>query len=680
MSQHQDQSTITSPPEQPLLEKEASLRQVDIDVSQQYVPQRNVPHNVKTESFEELLFTPALAPYFKSVFNTNRDGFNSSTPNSGLWELYVYEQSNFRSGAKRMIRDNFIKAVQFLGTHLRRVDAHNTSAKDLNNMILDHIASGKLTPEQILLFEMFFNIVNDDLITYDKATPVSIIEYKKLSAQEQKQLRVNVKTIIRGLDVSGAYSKNVRELSSQKGGAYAKLALITSYLPLVSSDDSYNQTLIRNGTEVGGGLRGGAPTTPEEHRSAVLRTTFEEYFETYYQLVDYTEVVSAEEIARYLACHPESTKLSNPISNIATLAALPSNMWRKLSDGSYEKMTSQGYKPLSKEECDDLMLGTCAGSNMSSELCNRFMKAVNDQNDVEILEVLSNSGFEWNDNVAANSVDKLHPETVIRILKALHFGTKNGPYGKQVCSVDEWEKECRKNTGIKDSQIEPNMKKYLEHLVAFVNSNPSLIDPSKRPFASMTSATTPQLLAQRGLYYVGETVNQKHGPINFSQVQQAVNTFCGGVNLKNITIPSTMGFAAVQLGGQKGGSHLYTQAVQSQLSLGSGIKALLDQVLNGLQSTSHRLSQHNEKLVREKVERLTTLEQEIYQTIMHLNELRLAEQCGVNCHSQLASTQDKLMQLGNVYDRRAPCLQELCEQLRILLAQQQNSSGCQPLE
>jgi hypothetical protein len=64
---------------------------------------------------------------------------------------------------------------------------------------------------------------------------------------------------------------------------------------------------------------------------------------------------------------------------------------------------------------------------------------------------------------------------------------------------------------------------------------------------------------------------------------------------------------------------------------------------------------------------------------MELNEKRLAVQCGANFHSQVASTQERLMQLSSTYDRRAPCLQELCEQLRMLLAQQQNSAGVQPL-
>ena len=65
---------------------------------------------------------------------------------------------------------------------------------------------------------------------------------------------------------------------------------------------------------------------------------------------------------------------------------------------------------------------------------------------------------------------------------------------------------------------------------------------------------------------------------------------------------------------------------------------------------------------------------------MQVNELRLAAQSGVNCNSQLMSAQGGLMQLGSVYDRKVPCLQELCEQLRMLLAQQQNSNGCQPIQ
>jgi hypothetical protein len=280
-------------------------------------------------------------------------------------------------------------------------------------------------------------------------------------------------------------------------------------------------------------------------------------------------------------------------------------------------------------------------------------------------------------------MNKLHPETVIRILKALGFGTKNGPHGKRVCTVDEWLSECVKNSSLKDGVNSGNLKapvrSYLEHLVAFVNSNPSLVDPSKRHMAALSSATTPIELQQRGLYYAGDELrNSGSSQLSFYDVQKAVHTHQSGVNLANVLIHPTTAFGAVR--GQTGGTHqIFTQAAQAQISLGSGISQLVEQTLNGLQTTSHRINENDVAQIREKVKKLTTLEQEIYQQIVQLNEMRLAADSGVNCHSQLSSAQDRLMQLGSMYDRRAPCLQELCEQLRMLLAQQQNKSGCEPI-
>jgi hypothetical protein len=314
------------------------------------------------------------------------------------------------------------------------------------------------------------------------------------------------------------------------------------------------------------------------------------------------------------------------------------------------------------------------------------MEAINSQDAEKILDILSNPKFDWSDNVAADSIDKLHPQTVLRILKALHFGTKSTPFGKQVCSVDEWVSECIKNTTLAraGATLSPGMRKYLEYLVAFVNSNPSLIDPSKRPFATTTSATGPSEFTARGLYYVG-------GPIvgssllTFDNVQRALhaipNTF---INLNDVVMQPTMAYGAVHLQqGQRGGTnHLYTQAATSQLSLGTGssIKQLVKHALDGLKSTQQTIGPDEEIKINKKVDDLIKLEQEIYHKIMQVNELRLAAQSGVNCNSQLMSAQGGLMQLGSVYDRKVPCLQELCEQLRMLLAQQQNSNGCQPIE
>lgn len=667
----------------------------------------------KKETFCELLFTKTLAPYFISVHETNPNGFNSSTPNPGLWELFVYENTDPRRSSvagSRVVRTNFFDAVQYLGYHLSILDSQKSSGEALGGalrggttkqakQVLSYIKDNILTPQESSLFDLFFNIVdNIKMDTHGKRSAVSIADYKRDTTAPDGNYDLSVKTFTNiNLDMSGALLTNI---NSQKGGNIQKLVLVATYLPLLGNDrltteSDQKLTLIINplnkrqgeenqeyGSSDGGGLKGGA--SDEEMRNASLRILLELQFENTQSDVDPVDQVnpylSSEEIAQHLACNPEKSRLSTPVSNIATLTALPQNMWRQLSDGSFEKWTPQGYKPLSKEECDKILNGTCAGSSINSTICERFMAAVNSNNAEELVSLLGQDGI-WESNTAADSLDKLHPATVLRILKALHFGTKNGPFGKQVCSVEEWMKECIKGTNIDGATPSANVKTYLQHLVDFVNRNPSLIDPSKRPFAAMTSAATPDILKQRGLFYAGETVS--HGssaPLNFSQVRQAVSATCGGVNLSSVHVPYATAYGAVHVGGQKGGTHLYTQASQAQLSLGSGIQALLSQVLNGLKSTQYRLSAEDEAKINQKVANLTALEQDIYTTIMELNERRLALQCGANCHSQVASTQERLMQLSNTYDRRAPCLQELCEQLRILLAQQQNTAGCQPIQ
>lgn len=657
-------------------------------------------NNTPKPSFYDLLFGKHHGNYYKNVFLTNPNGFNSSTPNPGMWVAYVYKSpDSLRSADKdgRIIREKFIRSLVNLGQHVKKTE------NELSQQILNCIHK-EVSNEEQAIFDTFFNIVSKvgsaQSTEKIEATSINTAEFKSLPEEQISLYRVNVKTLKQSIDTPDAFLKNIK--GDLRGGALnKKIALITLYIPLILETDSfehYNELNLLGNPFIepileitqlqhkqrGGSLKGG----DNSNRKAILRTLCELIYEDNEKFKELSvkpldpaeEVVSAQEIAEYLACNPEKSRLSTPVSNIATLASLPQNMWRQLSDGSFEKWTPQGYKPLSKEECDNILNGTCAGSSIKSEVCKYFMEAVNNNNADELVRLLATEEI-WGSNTAADSLDKLHPATVLRILKALHFGTKNGPFGKQVCSVEEWVKECLTNTPLSKASPSANVKAYLQHLVDFVNRNPSLIDPSKRPFATMTSAATPDILKQRGLFYAGETVS--HGssaPLNFSQVRQAVSATCGGVNLSSVHVPYATAYGAVHVGGQKGGTHLYTQASQAQLSLGSGIQALLSQVLNGLKSTQYRLSAEDEAKINQKVASLTALEQDIYATIMELNERRLALQCGANCHSQVASTQERLMQLSSTYDRRAPCLQELCEQLRMLLAQQQNSAGCQPIQ
>jgi hypothetical protein len=666
-------------------------------------------------SFCDLLFGKHLGNYYKNVYLTNPNGFNSSTPNPGMWEAYVYKSADStRSVVKdgRIIRENFIRSLVNLGTHVTKTET------DLSQTILNRIHD-RVSGEEQAIFDTFFNIVtkpeslggtksvtsayiNVQDAEKIEATSINTAEFKRLGKDQIIGYRVNVKTLKEGLDTPDAFLKNIKR--DLRGGALnKKIALFTLYLPLILETDSIGNNsevnlfgnkfiepifeiikMQKKDSNMGGGLKGG----DNSNRKAILRTLCEIIYEGNEEfkhlltmaLNDDEEVVSDQVIAEYLACNSAKSRLATPVSNIATLTALPQNTWRRLSDDSYEQLTPQGYKPLSKEECDKILNGTCAGSSIKEGVCEKFMNAVNNNNAVELVKLLAIPEI-WVSNTAAESLNKLHPATVIRILNALHFGTKNGPFGKRVCSVEEWMKECIKDTNLQNAVLSDNVKAYLQHLVNFVNSNPSLIDPSKRPIAAMTSAATPDALKIRGLFYAGEALS--HGssaPLNFSQVRQAVSATCGAVNLSSVHVPYATAFGAVQLGGQKGGNHLYTQSSQAQLSLGSGIQALLSQVLSGLKSTQYGLSAEDEAKINQKVTNLTALEQEIYATIMDLNEKRLALQCGANCHSQVASTQERLMQLSSTYDRKAPCLQELCEQLRMLLAQQQNTAGCQPIQ
>ena len=668
-----------------------------------------------TESFCDLLFGKHHGNYYKNVFLTNPNGFNSSTPKSGIWEAYVYTSVESKRAAikegVRNIRDNFIRSLVNLGKHVK-----STEEDTPGQQILKRIHNS-VTPEEQSIFDTFFNIVMKPMTfggafgtttrsteAKEEATEISTNEFKMLSKNQIQLYRVNVKTLNQVLDAQGAYLTNIR---GQLGGSITnKLALFTLYLPLLLETDSIQvkhlfislindpnvQTfkniseMEKTKTHIRAKQLGGVNSNRKDLLRVCCELAYEEdSFDEIPALEANMPIASGEELARYAACHPES---NTPISNTATLAALPSNMWRKLSDGSFQKWTADGYKPLSKEECDELMHDSCAGSNIPNGLCNDFMEAINSQNANEILAILSNEAFVWGDNVAADSINKLHPQTVIRILKALHFGTKSTPFGKQVCSVDEWVSECIKNTPLANAgtTLSPGMRKYLEYLVAFVNSNPSLIDPSKRPFATTTSATGPSEFTTRGLYYVGGPIAGS-SLLTFNKVQQALQAFPNtNISLNDVAIYPTMAYAGVRIhqGGQRGGTnHFYTQAATSQLSLGigSGIKQLVKHALDGLKSTQQTIGPDEETKINKKVDDLIKLEQEIYHKIMQVNELRLAAQSGVNCNSQLMSAQGGLMQLGSVYDRKVPCLQELCEQLRMLLAQQQNSTnGCQPIQ
>ena len=195
--------------------------------------------------FLELLYGPHLHLYFKSVANTNMNGFSSSTPNKGLWEAFVYEnltaQSRIRSAApySRVIRDKFVEALMGYGAYLHMIEQ---KVSNRGQQILKHIHDHELSAEESLHFSMFFNIVhNENKIKedgVDKAKEISHAEFKKLSTTYILYYRVNVKTFIKDLDVPGAYMGNVKR--SQSGGAppTTKLALITSFLPLVDLTDT----------------------------------------------------------------------------------------------------------------------------------------------------------------------------------------------------------------------------------------------------------------------------------------------------------------------------------------------------------------------------------------------------------------------------------------------------------
>jgi hypothetical protein len=699
--------------------------------------------------FCELLFTKPLAHYFSCVYESNMNGFNSSEPAPGVWEAYVYKQNNFRSAVKRIIKPQFIEAVQMLGQHLHDIDEHKSGVSSKKSTeILKYIRENTLTSKPTQLFNMFFNIVDDSRKNYEnKATHVSIGDYKHSvsSNVSTNTYRVNVKTVNTGVTAQNAFSNNYKVLSGQQGAGNYKdsltlttIALITGYIPLVQTSDglpteielnvkdnrlnyavssfqgitdNFNErfdqlsgeigTLKRSAGSshippasgnanalgepltvtgiVGGGLKGG---TVEQDRAEVLRLLCEKQFESPTDtLFSVLEVATAVEIASFIACrHPESTNAPSVLNNAVTLAALPTNTWRKLSDGSYEKMTPSGaYEPLSTGECAKL-LSTCAGSSLTSEVCTKFMEAVRDQNVDAILQLLASPDV-WESNAASESLDNLHPETVLKILKTLKFGTKNGPYGKRVCSVDEWLAECVKDTAYTKATISPNMKSYLNHLVSFVNSNPSLIDPSKRPLARRTTQDEPTVFTERGVYNAYDDMSRSNNNmLTFATVHQAVNAYpYSRVNPNDVYQYGTMAYGAVL----RGGNHsIFTQSAQAPLSLGSGIRQLVQQTLNGLRSTSQPVSPVDEELIKEKVDKLTQLEQEIYQHIIQLNNYRVAVESGIDCHSQLTSTQDNLMHLSNSYNRKVPCLQELCEQLRMLLAQQQqqHKQGCEPIQ
>ena len=162
------------------------------------------------QSFCEMLFTPALAYYFKSVLATNTNGFSSgSAPIPGVWEVFVYKSVDPRRKALqegRVIKSRFIEAVKFLGKHLYNLDRQG----DTGQAVLEHIRTKDLTPEESALFGLFFDIVdNTRHDANSKAVAVSIADYKRAPEDQLRKYRLNVKTFLHSLEGTGAYANNI---------------------------------------------------------------------------------------------------------------------------------------------------------------------------------------------------------------------------------------------------------------------------------------------------------------------------------------------------------------------------------------------------------------------------------------------------------------------------------------
>jgi hypothetical protein len=687
--------------------------------------------NFSKLSFLELLYGPLLSGYFEAVRRTNPSGFGEDvTPLKGVWEAYVYESVPLdpqRFAAKRIVRDNFVKALIHLGGYLRELEDVNS---DRGKEILSRIAFDNVNPEHLEHFNMFFNIVSSNKTYMEKeydgdkkvSKGITIAQYQQLA--DKSDHRVNIRKL--KIAPSDYTKKLVGKM--QKGGAIDKLPLLMYYIPLYVSDDLsfmlekvVNKILVQrykphvaeqnltndmqvaavSGTEVGGGRIhvGGGDDEIENIKMGLMRHLLtislrDDFvkFDDIPPLIlgeqgegEGDEVVSAEDIAKWLACNQENTK---PVQTSSLpMLSLPKNKWIKLSDGSYKQQKLDGsYEILTSEECQKLLNNACAGSGITNpQLCQEFMKAVNEQNASEIINMLSN-GDDGVWGAAADSMDKLHPETVLRILRALRFGTKSTPLGKQVCSVDDWLAACQKDSSLSGTiGIKPNMKKYLEVLVQFANSNPSIFDESKQPFSATTSGL-PKDYETAGFFNASQNyVSKDNAGLDWNTLKDALAVGCGQTmipNLSRVQIFPTHAYGSMrQVGGQKGGNvSLFYQPATAKLCLSNGINQLLEQSILALQSTPNRLTDADVTKLREKMQNLTQCEQEIYRTIEQLNQLRLAHECGgLNCSDQIRSQESRLMQLGNVYDRRVPCLQELCEQLRCLLAQNQSKNSYEQL-
>lgn len=130
-----------------------------------------------------MLFTPALAYYFKSVHATNMNGFSSgSTPVPGAWDVFVYQSVDPRRksvASSRVIRSEFVDAVKYLGKHLYTLE-HGEQGQ----AVLNHIRTKDLTAEESALFALFFDIVDDGQRDQNKkAKAISIADYKRAPQQ-----------------------------------------------------------------------------------------------------------------------------------------------------------------------------------------------------------------------------------------------------------------------------------------------------------------------------------------------------------------------------------------------------------------------------------------------------------------------------------------------------------------
>jgi hypothetical protein len=330
--------------------------------------------------------------------------------------------------------------------------------------------------------------------------------------------------------------------------------------------------------------------------------------------------------------------------------------WLRMDDGSYVKTLPNGDTVVYKEGDDKYnelfkTKNKCFNSFAypgSNENCCLWMKAVLAGHTQALPDFLKDPKNKFNWSSAPDDIKQAHPILVYKVLQAFGFNkdliydqATRGQKIWKMQSVAKWQtkfvdqKIKKELVDIVKNNSELNV--YLQVLVDYVNSNPSILNDGYVGSTNSTVIDVPEVFKKRGvLPCVNPTKKHKYST-NWNELTKQINAvngdFYNGLNFKSpsqlpfgmnnlFPLTQTYGFGNVYRGStlhggaaSDGKSEVILDLKQSHPQFTTQVSVEIRKVLDKLKSLNKPLSDSEFNRIKSKLKQFSDLEIELYNHI-----------------------------------------------------------------